>query len=877
MGVVWRARDRLLDRDVAIKEVVLDTALAPDERENAYQRTLREARTAARLSHRGLVTVFDVVEEDGRPWIVMELVVSRSLEAMIASDGPLPPRRACRIGQQLLAALAAAHAAGVLHRDVKPSNVLIAQEAGTRDGERAVLTDFGIAQFQGDPRLTQTGMVMGSPGFTAPERIRGGSATPASDLWSLGATIYAAVEGQGPYEERGGPITTMTAIINEDAPYARRGRTLAQVIDALLRRNPAARPSASVAARMFAQALPLLPDSPAKPRLVPPRRAETVSPTKPLGATSSDGTHPGTVPSHAETAPDDARAPEEDSASKPVTETEDAEDTAPDEAVSDDGVSGDANDSDTEGSDTEGSEDSDSAGGSGRDIAAGTAVGEAADEPVDDDMPETHEDVPGSGSGLGSPESSGTDSSGAESSGTESSGAEGHDTESGHAESGGRASASADDDPEAEEEPDEPAEDSTARSGPAEDDTADDAPASDAGTGHIAPADDTSHGDTGPADADPADTEPADTVSDDGPADRDLANIPTVVDAPAPSPAGARPAQAGPAKPMHTDLTRTDPGSSGYAAAGTGYRTASGYRPGNYQAAGGYRPDNAYQAGSYQGQGQAGGAYAPGRPAAAARDPRQNGPEGFAPALPPSTRKGAGARGGRGPGQTRWGRWAILAAVAVVLAAAIGVGAAFLIQHDSGANASDNTGNSSAQTVQNQPTAVQMIDNQAAAPAGWQTTTVSAATTGTTAGFSVTAPANWTVKQSKLATIITAPDSLRYVEVDLTPHHYANMLSEAEYIQNTAISDEHFPGYHLVSLEQATIRGTSGAFWAFTWVRPDGTTMRVNDLIFVLQTPAGPQSYAIYVTAPNAQFGGSEGLGTFGKVLASFKKVPAQS
>jgi eukaryotic-like serine/threonine-protein kinase len=265
MGVVWRGRDLLLDRDVAVKEVVLTPALDEEERANACQRTLREARTAARLSHRGVVTVYDVAEEDGRPWIVMELVPSRSLESVLASDGPLTPQRAGRIGQQLLAALAAAHAAGVLHRDVKPSNVLIASEMisdtepDARD-ERAVLTDFGIAQFAGDPRLTQTGMVMGSPGFTAPERIRGGVATPASDLWSLGATIYAAVEGRGPYEQRGGPITTMTAIINEDAPVAPSAGALGPVIAALLRRTPSARPTAAAAAKIFADVMPLLSD-----------------------------------------------------------------------------------------------------------------------------------------------------------------------------------------------------------------------------------------------------------------------------------------------------------------------------------------------------------------------------------------------------------------------------------------------------------------------------------------------------------------------------------------------------------------------------------------------------------------------------------------
>ncbi|MGH3167653.1 MAG: serine/threonine-protein kinase, partial [Trebonia sp.] len=270
MGVVWRARDLLLDRDVAVKEVVLNAAIGEDERQNAYQRTFREARTAARLSHRGVVTVYDVAEEDGRPWIVMELVTSRSLDQILSADGPVTARRAGRIGQQLLSALAAAHAAGVLHRDVKPSNVLIATE--TMGTERAVLTDFGIAQFEGDPRLTQTGMVMGSPGFTAPERIRGGSATPASDLWSLGATIYAAVEGRGPYEQRGGAITTMTAIINEDAPHAPSAGRLAPVVAALLRREPSARPPAMAAARMFAEILPYLPDQ-------RPGRARATTPT----------------------------------------------------------------------------------------------------------------------------------------------------------------------------------------------------------------------------------------------------------------------------------------------------------------------------------------------------------------------------------------------------------------------------------------------------------------------------------------------------------------------------------------------------------------------------------------------------------------------
>src|SRR5579864_3757086 len=214
MGVVWRARDQLLVRDVALKEVQIAETLTEDERVNAYQRTLREAKTAARLNHPGVVTVYDVAEDEGRPWIIMQLVSAQSLDQVLSTSGPLSPRRTAEMGRQLLAALSSAHAAGVMHRDVKPSNVLLGKD------DRAVLTDFGIATFAGDTRLTQTGMVMGSPGFTAPERIRGEDATPASDLWSLGATLYASVEGHGPFEQRGGAVTTMSAIINEDAPPA---------------------------------------------------------------------------------------------------------------------------------------------------------------------------------------------------------------------------------------------------------------------------------------------------------------------------------------------------------------------------------------------------------------------------------------------------------------------------------------------------------------------------------------------------------------------------------------------------------------------------------------------------------------------------------
>ena len=260
MGVVWRAHDQLLDREVAVKEVQIAETLTDAERANAYQRTLREAKTAARLNHPAVVTVYDVCQDEGRPWIVMQLVSAQSLDQVLAASGPLSPRRAAEMARQLLSALSVAHAAGVMHRDVKPSNVLLGSD------DRAVLTDFGIATFQGDSKLTQTGMVMGSPGFTAPERIRGEDASAASDLWSLGATLFAAVEGHGPFEQRGGAITTMSAIINEDAPDAPHAGALGPVIAALLRREPADRPDASAAARMITDVLPLLPDrTPASP------------------------------------------------------------------------------------------------------------------------------------------------------------------------------------------------------------------------------------------------------------------------------------------------------------------------------------------------------------------------------------------------------------------------------------------------------------------------------------------------------------------------------------------------------------------------------------------------------------------------------------
>jgi tRNA A-37 threonylcarbamoyl transferase component Bud32 len=257
MGTVWQARDQVLARDVAVKEVRLPDLMPARDRAILRERTLREARVSAKLSHPCVVTVHDVIESDGTPWIVMELVIARSLERVLAEDGPLPPRRVAETGLMLLGALASAHAAGIVHRDVKPGNVLL-----TRDG-RAVLTDFGIAAVDGDPALTQTGMVVGTPGFCAPERIRGGPASPASDLWSLGATLYAAVEGRGPFDGHGSPMAVLASIVHSDPPPARAAGPLGPVIEALMSKDPAQRPDAARAGQLLTDAAAALGAAPA--------------------------------------------------------------------------------------------------------------------------------------------------------------------------------------------------------------------------------------------------------------------------------------------------------------------------------------------------------------------------------------------------------------------------------------------------------------------------------------------------------------------------------------------------------------------------------------------------------------------------------------
>ncbi|WP_431930384.1 protein kinase domain-containing protein [Nonomuraea jabiensis] len=247
MGRVWRGHDELLDRPVAVKEVTLDER-PPSEREALLGRTMSEARLAARLSHPHIASVYDVVEADERPWIVLQLVPAPTLAGVLAGSGPLPPAVVARIGLQVLDALRAAHAAGIVHRDVKPANILL--DAGH---SHAVLTDFGLATSLEQPvDLTGAGVVVGTPAYIAPERARGGPPTPQSDLWSLGVTLYAAVEGRAPFEE-GGALATISAVLTaEPAPFERAG-PLAPLLAGLLRKDPERRMSVGAARRYLEQ------------------------------------------------------------------------------------------------------------------------------------------------------------------------------------------------------------------------------------------------------------------------------------------------------------------------------------------------------------------------------------------------------------------------------------------------------------------------------------------------------------------------------------------------------------------------------------------------------------------------------------------------
>ncbi|NUU23772.1 MAG: serine/threonine protein kinase, partial [Streptomycetaceae bacterium] len=285
MGEVWLAVDTALGREVAVKELLLPASLDETAQRSWLERSKREATAAARIRHENVVTVHDVFEEDGRPWIVMELVISRSLAEVIRGAGRLDFAEAARIGLDVLRALRAAHAKGVLHRDVKPANVLLGLDG------RVVLTDFGIATFADAPQVTQIGELLGTPGYLAPERAerfatgaptptrddepdtdadapapatragvrtseetlgtRGGMPLdPASDLWSLGATLYEMVEGRPPFS-RSSPVEVVEAVVNQDPPAPRHAAGLEPVVMGLLRKDPMQRMDAKEAEELL--------------------------------------------------------------------------------------------------------------------------------------------------------------------------------------------------------------------------------------------------------------------------------------------------------------------------------------------------------------------------------------------------------------------------------------------------------------------------------------------------------------------------------------------------------------------------------------------------------------------------------------------------
>ncbi|MFJ3432196.1 serine/threonine-protein kinase [Streptomyces cyaneofuscatus] len=289
MGKVWRAHDEVLHRTVAVKELTAGLYVAEADRLVLHARTQKEARAAARITHPGVVTVHDVIEYDKRPWIVMQYVDGPSLADEAKEKGDIAPREAARIGLHVLSALRAAHSAGVLHRDVKPGNVLLAR------GGQVLLTDFGIAAIEGDSTITRTGELVGSIDYLAPERVRGGDPGPASDLWSLGATLYTAVEGRSPFR-RTSPISTMQAVVTEEPPPPVNAGPLGPVITALLRKDPADRPTAAETEQMLLDAMEGREPRSAQAH-VPTQRVPEEDRFAYAGADGSTARLPGTVPS----------------------------------------------------------------------------------------------------------------------------------------------------------------------------------------------------------------------------------------------------------------------------------------------------------------------------------------------------------------------------------------------------------------------------------------------------------------------------------------------------------------------------------------------------------------------------------------------------
>ncbi len=284
MGTVWRSEDELLGRQVAVKQLHVSMHLTDDELTTLHERTRREARSAARITHPNVVVVHDVVDHEGLPCIVMEYVPSTTLADLLKDGGTVSPADAARIGRGMIAALRAAHAAGVLHRDVKPGNVLLGPQG------RVVLTDFGIAMATGTSTLTKTGEVVGSIDYIAPERVRGRTPGPASDLWALGATLYQAVEGRAPFRKATAIETGYAIAVDPLDPPTRAG-ALTPLIEALLAKDPEHRPSAEDTERALR-----IPASEAETTALPIPGFGPVAGESPSGSSTHVTAVPGTPP-----------------------------------------------------------------------------------------------------------------------------------------------------------------------------------------------------------------------------------------------------------------------------------------------------------------------------------------------------------------------------------------------------------------------------------------------------------------------------------------------------------------------------------------------------------------------------------------------------
>ncbi|WP_053737993.1 serine/threonine-protein kinase [Nocardia sp. NRRL S-836] len=291
MGVVWRARDELLHRDVAVKQLLL-TDVQPQELQEAIQRAMREARIAARLQHPNAIGVFDVVVENGKPCLVMEYLPSRNLSSVLDERGPMPPVEAARIGSLAANALAAAHEAGIVHRDIKPGNVLIGRDGAVK------ITDFGISRALGDVAVTKTGMLAGTPAYLAPELARGSEPAPPSDVFSLGATIYAMTEGEPPFGRSTNDLGLLYKVARGETRPPVRSGPLTPLLTRLLANEPHQRPTAAQAAEALkavangrqVPATTILP-----PTGTPPGGTAIMPPGTPPGGTAAMRQGPGTM------------------------------------------------------------------------------------------------------------------------------------------------------------------------------------------------------------------------------------------------------------------------------------------------------------------------------------------------------------------------------------------------------------------------------------------------------------------------------------------------------------------------------------------------------------------------------------------------------